>query len=187
MNQGLKKGLIWGLVLTAVGVGGYYLYKSLSGKGGSKEDEDKFDGDENPFGENVAGDGGGGASTPPKKKTDVYRWLSKGKRDSANQNEIEKLQYIFNRMRLAAFTAKANKAKYDKLSSSMKKWVDALTKQPKLVVDGVFGSKTEAMCYTAMGNKGTQLCKARQRRMYLNEQLGLYNPYAKWGTVCGKY
>lgn len=183
MNQGLKKGLIWGLVLTAVGVGGYYLYQSLI-ESGSNEDDDKFEGDENPFGENVKGTT---PTTPPKKITDTSRWMKKGMRDNSNQNEIEKLQHILNRMRVAAFTAKSDKSKYNKLSSTMKTWVDNLTRDPKLSVDGVFGGKTEAMTRVAMGKPATNLCQARQKRIDLNTQLGLYNPYKKWGTICGKY
>lgn len=177
MNAGAKKGLIWGLVATAVVVGGYYLFKSLKPQG--QGDEEDYIEDEVVGGEVIP-------EAKVKKSTNANKWLQKGMEDSTS-NEIAKTQYVLNQIRLAARKRRWEKDVMAKYSPKLQVWTKSLAAMPLLKVDGEFGGKTEKASMITMGKKGTNLCSVRRKRKDVASALGYKNPYAKWGTICGKY
>ena len=107
-------------------------------------------------------------------------------KDGASSDEIAKLQYILNQIRVSVRKVNWERTYADK--TAQKAWFHNIsTKQPILKIDGDFGSNTEKAVKIVMGRTETSLCQVRRKRIEITKQIGFSNPYAKWGTICGNY
>ena len=167
MNQATKKGLIWGLALTAVGVGIYYLVKSIR----NKENIDGFDKDEET---QVLTSTSTSNTSPVKVKLEASKWVEKG----AKGIEVRYIQLGVNNIIKAAKQIKYYyKDKYNKLPVADKNRIDALAKIVPLKVDDDFGGKTLSAIQVIEGKSGANYCMIQKRRVSLANKYGLKNPY----------
>jgi hypothetical protein len=167
MNQATKKGLIWGLALTAVGVGIYYLVKSIR----NREGVDGFDEDEET---QVLTSTSASNTSPVKVKLEASKWVEKG----AKGIEVRYIQLGVNNIIKAAKQIKYYyKDKYNKLPVADKNRIDALAKIVPLKVDDDFGGKTLSAIQVIEGKSGANYCMIQKRRVSLANKYGLKNPY----------
>jgi hypothetical protein len=185
MNAGAKKGLIWGLVLTGVGVGAYFLIKKLR----ENAEVEDFDTSESEEQQAVKESGGGGGSSN-KVMLDSDKWVQKGARGV----EVKYVQGAINNLITSAKKVlKLNKAVavtpigsmgylgglgvLGNLNSTQKRRVEALANLTPLKRDGDFGSKTETAVQVVEGKKGTNYCLLQKRRTSFNKTYKLSAPY----------
>ena len=165
MNAGAKKGLIWGLVLTGVGLGIYYLTKSIKDKR-AMDESDMSEEDQ------IVSEITNNASTESKVNLDNDRWVEKGSRGI----EVKYIQWGINNIIGAAKKIKSSD-KYNYLSSSDKARINALSKMKTLEGDGMFGDKTLSAVKTVEGKTGTNYCLIQKRRVAFHAKYKLKNPY----------
>ena len=184
MNAGAKKGLIWGLVLTAVGVGVYLIVKKAKNKG-----EEDYIPDLSEEDVIVASSGGGsGGGAPAKVELDPFKWLQKGSKNVETKyvqwgiNEIIKTAKMMKYWKPSP--SNPSKKWYDIMSSKDKARINALAGLTPLKGDGDFGSKTEAAVQVVKGKKGTNYCEIRKTRSALAHKYNFKDPYG--GAGCKK-
>ncbi|MHA2182895.1 MAG: hypothetical protein ACXAAH_15865 [Promethearchaeota archaeon] len=182
MNTAVKKGLIWGLALTVVGVGIYFLIKKVGNKGEEDytpeiDEEDRI----------IAA----GGTTSEKVELDAYKWLKKGSKNI----ETKYLQWGINEIIKTAKMIKywkpnptdPSKKWYDTMNSADKRRIDALAGITPLKGDGDFGAKTLAAVKIVEGKSETSYCNIRSRRSALAKKYDFKDPYGNIGKKgCNK-
>lgn len=173
-----KKGLIWGAVIAAVGVGVYFLTdKLLTVSSLDKPDEGNFNTGEQEVGVPTI------FVTPDAQVAplNLKKWLMKGVDAS---NETKKLQIILNDIRAKARGRQGTDSYKNTYSDYDRKRIDTVASLPVLKVDGVFGEKTAVATGTITGKRGTDICTARGIRTAFALKYGYVDPYKNWNKIC---
>ena len=174
MNAGAKKGLIWGLVLTGVGVGIYYLVKSMK----NKQIVDSFDTSEEEQIASTTTNTNVNSSTPTEVILDSDRFVQKGDEGV----EVKYIQWGINNLIKGAKEIKKS-GKYNYLSDKDKKRIDALVNIKPLKGDGIFGDKTLSAVKIVENSRGTNYCLIQKRRVNFHNKYKLKNPYGN-APIC---
>lgn len=170
------KGILWGLGLTALGVGVYFGVQYILNNRATEDwdtDTDESTGEagaDNPITD----------STPKTRVVKAYTWLKKGSKDSSKEATVEYFQHILNKIIKGAKETKKYGHKMKNLSPSAKTWVERIASLGYLKADGHYGSKTETAKQTIMGSTKPRICEARKKRIDFNTTVGEKNPYASW-------
>ena len=176
MNEGAKQGLIWGLVLTGVGVGIYFLVKKIG------EDTNLLDKDREVEEDEDTGEGGSktnpsaadkvmlDAGVADKVMLDADKWVKKGD----NGVEVKYVQWGVNNIIKAA--KQVDREPY-RSPAKDKSRIAAIAAIKPLKRDGDFGNKTKAAVQIITGNSGTNYCLIQKKRLAFHAKYG--------GTIAG--
>lgn len=165
-------------VFTALGLGalygGYKLYKFATRD--NKPNDEKPNNEGNSTSSTPTSSSNIGntstATTTKKSKFNPNRVVKKGSKDGSGQTEVGAIQIALNNI---IEDAKKSKPTTGDKESRRK----ALANLTPLVVDGIFGSKTEANLSKVLGKKSASYSEVKQKRIDWANAYGLKNPYVK--------